>query len=139
MFAFVLLQLAFDFLVIGLVVFYFLKRANSDSTQIESQLGAALKVMEIKFHEIEAQSAEQRSRLDAQLSKLAKLCVEAATLVDNQKTQDLTAPTFEENELRSAVQHRDVIPTLKQIEKTKERLHQDLRVDLRSLLRDQLV
>lgn len=139
MFAFVLIQLAFDLSIGGLVVFFFLKKFPRPDDGLEVQIGAALRLLEIKAKQSENEFHQYRTRLDQELARLVKLCDQAAAIVERGALQDFSGPTIEESELKSAVQHRDVIPTLKQIEKTKERLNQDLRVDLRSLLRDQLV
>ncbi len=139
MFAFVLIQLAFDFLIVGFAVFYLLKKSTPAENPLETQVEGRLQLIDHKAKESELIATQYRARLDAELARLVRLCDQATAIVERSAMHDTMGPTIEEHELKSAIQQRDVIPTLKQIEKTKERLNHDLRVDLRSLLRDQLV
>lgn len=50
----------------------------------------------------------------------------------------VSVPSTEATELKGLADSRDEIPTLRQIERTRARLHSELHVDLRTLLRDQL-
>ena len=97
-----------------------------------------------QFHEeLERQTAKYRQRLESELATLNRICERARTILS--QGQAAFPPSDEEYELKAALSversepEKSTIPTLHQLEKTKQRLKSDISVDLRSLLKDQLV
>ena len=95
---------------------------------------------------VEREVQQYREKVSAHLAQLLAICERAQTIVEKAQGRAVAfSPSLEEVELSQVARPETVlvkkgttIPTLDQIEKSKERFTADLAVDLRSLLKDQL-
>ena len=141
------MQGGLDFLFLLLVIMLWW---NTRAMQLENganqdeRVSAAITVLEEKAQDLERQAARYRQRLDGELAALHRICDRAKNLV--QQGQSAFPPSDEEFELKAALSadkedaplRKSDIPTLHQIERTRQRLKSEISVDLRHLLRDQL-
>jgi hypothetical protein len=135
-----LIQLGLDAIAVGAFVVWMTTRKARAALQ-SAETTEEFNRISSRFKEMENEMLRYRDKMEVQLTVLKKVCDEAARIVARSHMLEFSSePTIEETELKSAAQsNREQIPTLKQIEKTRGRLEGEIRVDLRSLLRDQLV
>lgn len=101
--------------------------------------------------QLERQGREYLIKMEAKLKNLARICTLAEKILEPpvpmgreqapKVVSDLSTKTEEEKELLSLVQSRSestTIPTVDELQKTKQRLQKEVSVDLRTLLREQL-
>jgi hypothetical protein len=138
-------QLAIDAVLVGLLVWQWKKPlvpATESSADVEKKISAALSILDVKVHELEAETALYRRKITDQLNVLNRICDDAAKILVRGSTQEFGySPSLEELELKTAVKLQDEmteIPTIAELEKTKMRLKAEVTFDLKSLLRDQL-
>lgn len=91
-----------------------------------------------RLRKLEIDAKSTREELVASILKLDSKIKELAESMPKDPWDVKTANSSEANELRSLAESRDEIPSLRQIERTRQRLQSELHVDLRTLLRDQL-
>jgi hypothetical protein len=96
----------------------------------DESLSIQMKQIEVdgrKNHELALQAVEQVMERVRSLQRIVE-----------ENLESLSSPSVEAIELRTLAKTKDEIPTVRQIERTKVRLNQELHVDLRTLLREQL-
>lgn len=141
------LQLIFDGAVVGLFVVWIVTRKKAATSNDLSNESAEYRVALERLKHIELGLNKYREKLDSELISLRRICDEAAHILSRTRIEAHLESTLEEAELRSSVlpQQEDnmalqeKIPTLYQIEKMQGRIVSDLKFDLRSLLKEQLV
>jgi len=146
------IQVIIDVLVfVALVLWWFERCRRLKSLTAEDRLREALSQWEIQVTEFKKELAEYREKVQSQVEALAKLGDEARTiLVKGRHRVTAFPPSQEEEELRTlvcakvesqvspGVSSQQKIPTVKEIEQTRERLKSDIILDLKSLLKEQL-
>ncbi len=144
------LQLLLDMALIAALAWWWLDRVNRTKDRVSSeQMNDSVNQWEMRLRGFEEELADYRAKMQAQLAVLTKMGEEAKEILIRGRHR-ITAfpPSSEEEELRliagSAVtiSSEDLahskIPTLSEVERTRERLRSDLTVDLKTLLKDQL-
>ena len=137
--AFWFLQIGFDAVITVGLIFILVNRTKTKGALSTEKMAAAVSVLESRMRQTEKEVFESRQKWDEKLKSLNRICEEAQKLFSKGLSSDpILPPTQEENELRSVVASKDEIPTLQELQKTRQRLHTEIQLDLRSLLRDQL-
>jgi uncharacterized membrane-anchored protein YhcB (DUF1043 family) len=137
---FLWIQLALDGAIIGIFLVWIAQRKGVMGMGNSDEKANEMDAWQEKLRQMENEMQRYREKMDAQLNALKKICDEAARILSRTSNEIALDPSFEENEIKSALQtSSDQIPTLHQLEKTRGRLESELKMDLRSLLRDQLV
>lgn len=124
--------------LMGLVglLFYVRRRRQEDN---QARLTACLNVVESRAEELERASEVYRRKMEDAIKRLSNICDKAATLVDRGFEFNAFSPSEEERELKTIVpDSKDEIPSIKEIERTRHRLREELKVDKIQVLRDQL-
>jgi hypothetical protein len=111
----------------------------------EDRVTAGLNVLEARLQEWDGEARDRKEKIVAQLRILQRICDKAKEILEQNQTQGASqAISVEENELKALASEPALpdetqsIPTLQQVEETKKRLKQEMALDLRSLLREQL-
>jgi hypothetical protein len=140
------MQGGLDFLFLLLVIMlWWNQRQGQAETKVsgDERVAAALTSLDERAQELERQAARYRQRLEEELAALHRICERAKSVLS--QGQSSFPPSDEEYELKAALSAeksdgipKSEIPTLHQIERTRERLKSEIAVDLRHLLRDQL-
>lgn len=142
-----ILQLGCDLLFgMGLVwLWYRYRRGREEARRVMLQFVGEYGVR------LERQGREYLTKMEAKLKNLARICTIAEQALKPsvptgregapKAADDPSTKTEEEKELLSLVQIRSestIIPTVDELQKTKQRLQKEVSVDLRTLLREQL-
>lgn len=111
----------------------------------EDRVTAGLNILEARLQEWDGDARDRKERALQHLRSLQKICEKAKEILEQNQTHAAAQPiSLEENELKALVaepalpDETQSIPTLQQVEETKKRLKQEIALDLRSLLREQL-
>ena len=91
-----------------------------------------------RLRKVEVEAKASREELAGSILKVDSKIKELSENLPKDPWDVKTSNSSEANELRSLAEARDEIPSLRQIERTRQRLQSELHVDLRTLLRDQL-
>ncbi len=115
--------------------------------KVNNRVVAYLNVLESKANQMESEADHYRQRFETQLKALLKICDQAQTILERGRIEIAQPPSREEAELRELGKHSPArlsahsggtIPTLLQLEKTRERLKTEGLLDLKTVLKDQL-
>lgn len=125
------------------------RRATEDAS--DERITAALNVLETRALQLEKDIQQYRKTIDEQLAGLLGLCDQARQIIDRNQTRVTSfTPSWEEEELKgtrlvappsSAAESAAVepkIPTLQELEQTRQRHREEVALDLKTILRDQL-
>lgn len=134
-----ILQLMIDVLLIAVMAWLWLQQKKQTVSKTPHQV---LEGNENRLVEYEALLTELRTALETERRKIQSLHDRIQKLIDQGALTSTIFPMSEEEEelksLSTSPTKTETIPTLKQIEITRERLSHDTVVDLRTILRDQL-
>jgi hypothetical protein len=135
------IQIAFDLLFLAAIGTWVWRRVGSPRSD---SLAARLSAIESKESQRDFEWQRIREDAHAGLRTLHRICESAQKILDKSR-ESLWTPTLEETELRmlidstdSSRQKRSSIPSLNELEKTKDRLRTESLVNLQTLLREQL-
>lgn len=125
--------------VVGLVGLLFYVRKRRVSREQEERVTACLNVVETRTEAMERVSENYRRKMEEGLRRLNVICDKASQLVDRGFGGGNFSPSFEERELKALVpDEKNEIPTLKDVEITRNRLREELALDPDRVLREQL-
>lgn len=153
-----IIQLLLDGIFVAILIVAWQNRKILMGQGENARITAYVNVMEAKAVEWEKNILSSRLSLNNHLQMLVKICNRAQEILAKGQTQvNAFAPSLEETELASlfpkalsistsvpqkAAQSQetqtDIIPTVKQLETTKNRFQSEVAIDLKTLLRDQL-
>ncbi len=123
----------------GLVGLLFYVRRKRENDEAERRVAACLNVVENRTESLERAAENYRLKMEDGLKRLNVICDKATTLFDRGFEFGGFSPSTEERELRSIVPDERVeIPSLKEVEQVRHRLREELKMDARSVLGDQL-
>lgn len=116
----------------------YVRRRRTDK-EGQARLTACLNVVESRAQELERASELYRRKMEDGLKRLAGICDKASELVERGFEFSHFSPSEEERELKSIVPDaRNEIPQVQEIERTRHRLREELKIERSALLRDQL-
>ena len=142
-----ILQVMLDvLLIITLALWWIERRRSLLARAADEKMRESLVEWETRVQRLEKELDEYREKLQTQLAAFTKLGEEArAILIKGQHRVTGFPPSQEEEELRALIAPIPVltgvnqkIPTLQELEKSKERFKSNMLVDLKTLLKDQL-
>lgn len=127
------------------------KKAIEEST-IDDKIAVALQGMENRTRQLERDILQYRKTIEEQQSALLGLYEKARQLIEQNENRLTTySPSWEEQEFKatavtvaekaepvSSASSEPKIPTLQELEQTRERHRHEVNLDLKTILRDQL-
>jgi len=158
----VVLQMLVNLVLISGLVWVWNERNNQVSPAPDPELSSLKLALERRVIQAEEEIRKHGERAQEQIRHLSRIAEEASRLLKKAQTPAYNfAPSVEECELKAALtvdsgmeglrhlNHEETvaspheqsgksIPTLAQLERTRQRLKSDISVDLRTLLKDQL-
>lgn len=140
-------QIASDLLLIGLAIVWFRERTRLRLAHDEARAVAGLNVLEARAKGQEAEWRRLLEQVEVEFRRLQRIGDHAQRILDKtRQTLSGMAPTLEESELKAVTQGPEknvvpdaAIPSLKELERTRDRLRTESGIDLKSLLKEQLV
>lgn len=137
-------QWLFDVAVMGWLGWVWLERRNrvAESDQQSTITSEdTLRLLTQAREEIRSEMAQYRGQIAEQLKVLRGVCEQARRILDGkQSIPQAFPPSQEENELKNIVVRKPEgkIPTLGDLESTRQRLRTESSLDLKTLLKEQL-
>ena len=107
---------------------------------LDQRVSAALNVLEARANQLEREVEQYRRRIEEQIHLLSKVCDQANRLLEKGRVNSFPR-SWEESEIRSLFTGGEApksIPTLEQVEATRQQLKTESQFDLKTLLKDQL-
>lgn len=133
-----LVQLAVN---VGLsLALWWVHKAHQQSDEAHAKATACVNVLQARVDECEQKLKSYEAQMKCQLERLLKICDRAEEVIEQSRVPNIQlTSTVEQKELVSFVYSNEKeIPSLKDVEKTRERLTSESSVDLRTLLSHQL-
>jgi hypothetical protein len=106
----------------------------------QETLKGVIDSLEQKQKDWETQIQTQKNVFDERIRSLNSICEQAGKILRQSRVAPGTCGTSkEENEIRETITAQiEKLPSIQQIEQTRQRIKSDIPIDLRSVLRDQL-
>jgi hypothetical protein len=138
-----ILHWGLNILCLAGVIWLVTKRPGDNSQALLADLRHMIQMLESRLSQAESDLQGIRSSLEDKMNALENVCEQANRLLKNQRLSLGSFPvTQEESELKEALyldSAKDPIPCVAELENTKLRLQKESSLDLKTLLKGQLV
>jgi hypothetical protein len=142
-----ILLIGTDIALITLAVLWLNDRRKNSLSHQEDRLLASMRALDTRASQYESRWLEFQNEMTSQLKTLHRVCDQAQRILDrSRQTLAHMVPTLEECELKAVLSGHEIrasneptIPSVKDLEKTRHRIQSEVSMDLRSLLREQLI
>ena len=135
------IQMALNIVLFGLLVRCYRKMASRDESQVKRQMEAFLNVVEERAERQHESWVQYTHAVESQLNQLKGLTEQAHEILDRHRA---LAPTLEECDLKAVAAHsyspeiQESVPKLKDLEEARKRVNSESRIDLKTILNQQL-
>ncbi|MCB9254986.1 MAG: hypothetical protein H6617_09915 [Bdellovibrionaceae bacterium] len=119
---------------------WWVHKSHQQSDEERAKATACVNVLQARVDECEQKLRAYEARMKSQLQRLIYICERAEEVIEQTRVPNIQlAATVEQKELASfTFSNEKEIPSLQEVERTRERLTNESPVDLRTLLSHQL-